>query len=201
MMEKAVEQRYAHAVILPEDIRAKVREGVQAAVDEHFELSDDMRVQFMRQLEKLDNKENYFLDLAAEEGWPKDKLREKINGIRDDRKKITRQLEAATSQLETGRQVFLTALKLLDDPHALYERGNETVRATLNRAFFTRLYVSGGRVTDQELTEPFNMLHEAYVIYRERQAERRQGEQPHGLLPAGCYREAHRQAGGRDGAV
>ncbi|MGH3797886.1 MAG: hypothetical protein ACRDSP_23720 [Pseudonocardiaceae bacterium] len=74
----------------------------------------------------------------------------------------------------------MTALKLLDDPHALYMSGNETVRSILNKAFFTRLYVDGNRVTDQELREPFSILHEAYVIYRERQAERRsrQGEHP-----------------------
>jgi DNA invertase Pin-like site-specific DNA recombinase len=173
VMEQAIEQHYAHAVILPADIRARVREAVQTAVDEQFSLTDEMREQFTRQLEKLDSKESYFLDLAAEEGWPKDKLRDKINSIRDERKKITRQLETATNQLETGRQVFLTALELLDDPHALYARGNETVKAILSRAFFTRLHVDGGRVTGQELAEPFNMLHEAYTIWREHQATRR----------------------------
>jgi hypothetical protein len=87
VMEQAIEQHYAHAVILPPDIRAKVREAVQTAVDEQFSLTDEMRDQFARQLEKLDSKESYFLDLAAEEGWPKDKLRDKINSIRDERKK------------------------------------------------------------------------------------------------------------------
>ncbi|MGH3797887.1 MAG: zinc ribbon domain-containing protein [Pseudonocardiaceae bacterium] len=102
VMEQAVEQHYAHAVILPDDMKATVREAVQSAVDEQFVLTDEMRDQFTRQLEKLDSKESYFLDLAAEEGWPKDKLREKINGIRDERKKITRQLQTATTQLETA---------------------------------------------------------------------------------------------------
>ncbi len=133
VMEEAVEKHYAHAVILPEDTKVKVREAVQAAIDEQFSLTDEMRDQFTRQLEKLDSKKSYFLDLAAEEGWPKDKLREKINGIRDERTKITRQLQTVTNQLETGRQVFLTALELLDDPHALYTSGNETVRSILNR--------------------------------------------------------------------
>jgi hypothetical protein len=47
------------------------------------------------------------------------------------------------------------------------------VRSILNKALFTRLYIDGGRVTDQELAEPFNMLHEAYTIWREHQATRR----------------------------
>ncbi|MGH4016616.1 MAG: hypothetical protein ACRDSL_22325 [Pseudonocardiaceae bacterium] len=60
-------------------------------------------------------------------------------------------------------------------------RGNETVRGHPQPGVLTKLYVDGGRVTDQELNEPFNMLHEPYVVYRERQAERRsrQGAQPH----------------------
>jgi hypothetical protein len=172
VMEKAVEQHYAQAAILPEDIKVKLREAVQAAVKEQFALTDEVRNQFTRQLEKLDSKESYFLDLAAEEGWPKDKLREKINTIRDEQKKITRQLQTATNQLQTGRQVFLTALELLDSPHTLYTRGNETVRSILNRAFFTRLYIDGNRVTDQQLAEPFNILHEAYTIYRQHQANK-----------------------------
>jgi hypothetical protein len=54
----------------------------------------------------------------------------------------------------------------------MYQRGGETVRAILNRAFFSRLYVDGSKVSDQVLNEPFDILHEAYVIYRRRQAER-----------------------------
>jgi hypothetical protein len=70
-MEQAVEQHYAHAVILPDDMKATVRAAVQAAIDEQFSLTDEMREQFTRQLDKLDSKESYFLDLAAEEGWPR----------------------------------------------------------------------------------------------------------------------------------
>ncbi|MBV9162528.1 MAG: hypothetical protein JO309_06295 [Pseudonocardiales bacterium] len=119
-MERAVEQHYAHVIILPEDLRAQVRAGVESAISEHFELSDELRQQFTKQLDKLDRKENSFLDLAAEEGWPKDKLRTKLTAIREEQQQITRQLKQATSQLETGRQIFLTALELLDNPHELY---------------------------------------------------------------------------------
>jgi Recombinase zinc beta ribbon domain len=176
VMEEAVEQHYTHTVILPADFRATVRAGVAAAVSDHYELSDDLRAQFTQRLEKLDNKESYFLDLAAEEGWPKTKLREKIDSIRGERQKITRQLDQTTSQLDTGRQVFTTALDLLDDPSALYRKGHEQVKSILNKAFFTRLYIDGRKVSDHQLTEPFDMLHEAYTIYRQHQTERQAEE-------------------------
>jgi len=176
VMEKAVEQHYGPTVILPTELRQQVRDGVLVAVAEHFELSDELRGQFSRQLEKLDRKEDYFLDLAAEEGWPKDKLKDKITAIREEQRKITRQLEQASNQLETGKQVFLTALALLDDPQAAYMSGSETVRSILNKTFFTRLYVDGMKVTAQELAEPFDVLHEAYTIYRQHRTERQTGQ-------------------------
>jgi site-specific DNA recombinase len=177
VMEKVVEQHYAAAIILPDNLRANVNASVEAAVAEHFELSDDMREQFARQLEKLDRKESYFLDLAAEEEWPKDKLRSRLATIRDEQTKLRRQLEAAATQLETGRQVFLTALRLLEDPHSMYQHGGETVRSILNRALFARLYVDGQKVTEQALQEPFDMLGEAYRIYQGRRAN--DSEPPH----------------------
>jgi site-specific DNA recombinase len=172
VMEQVVTEHYAVAVRLLVEVRTAVRTGVQAAMPEHYELSEELREQFTTQLEKLDRKESYFLDLAAEEGWPKDKLRAKIQAIRDDQTKLTRQLAQATNQLETGRQIFLHALALLDNPHEMYQAGNETVRSILNRAFFTKLYIEGRRVTGHEMAEPFDVISEAYTIYRDAKADR-----------------------------
>jgi hypothetical protein len=70
-------------------IAIRVRSSTNSAADrpsslEHFELSDELRQQFTKQLAKLDRKESNFLDLAVEEGWPKDKLRAKLTAIRDE---------------------------------------------------------------------------------------------------------------------
>ena len=53
----------------------------------------------------------------------------------------------------------------MEDPQAMYERG-ETVRSILNKAFFTRLYVDGDKITGHELKEPFDVLSEAYQVYK-----------------------------------
>ncbi len=74
-------QHYAVYVQLPDDVHTLVRTGVELAISEHYELSEELRGQFTTQLGKLDRKESYFLDLAAEEGWPKDKLRVKLQAI------------------------------------------------------------------------------------------------------------------------
>jgi site-specific DNA recombinase len=168
VMEQAVVHHYGVAVHLPEDFRAQVRAGVDQAVSEQFSLSDELRQKFGRRLEALDNKENYFLDLAAEEGWPKDKLRAKIQAIRAERASIKASLDQAEHQLATGRAVFTQALALLDSPQAMYKRGGETVRSILNKAFFTKLYVDGRKIFGQELREPFDVLMGAYEVWDRR---------------------------------
>src|SRR5439155_27319187 len=108
------------------------------------------------------------VDLASEEGWPKEKLREKISAIRRERSDIERSLEDAKQQLDAGRAVFYTALHLLDNPAGIYERGNEVVRSILNRAIFGKFMIDGRKVVGHQMNEPFATLDETY----QRQARR-----------------------------
>lgn len=105
------------------------------------------------------------LDLAAEEGWPKDKLRSKIDAIRQEITDIRRTIEAADTRLDVGRQVLLDALALPDQPANTYRSSSEHIRAMLNKAFFARLYVDGEKITGHELREPFDRLLGAYEEY------------------------------------
>jgi len=164
VMEDAVAGYYGHAVTLPAEYLAQVRAGVDEAVSDHHELSDALREQYAKRLDALDRKESYFLDLAADEGWPKDKLRAKITGIRVERKDIEETLAQAEQHLDRGRAVFHDALALLEAPQAAYEHGDEAVRSILNKAFFTRLYVDGGKIVGHELNEPFDVLAQAYHV-------------------------------------
>lgn len=158
VMEQAVIEHYGVAVRLPDGFLAQVRAGVDAAAGEHYELSGELRESFTKRLTALEKQEDYFLDLAAEEGWPKEKLRTKIQAIRGERKNIQHSLEHAERELQAGRQVFMSALELLDNPQEMYRRSNEQVRSILNKAFFTRLYVDGRKITGQEYEEPFDVL-------------------------------------------
>jgi hypothetical protein len=166
VLEEAVVRYYGDAVSLPADWLAQIRDGVDEAAKGHQGLGDTLRQQYAKRLDALDRKESYFLDLAAEQGWPKDKLRVKIDAIRSERSQIEDTLAHAEHHLDRGREVFRQALALLEAPHAAYERGDEVVRSILNRAFFARLYVDAGRVIDHEMKEPFNILTEAYRVYQ-----------------------------------
>jgi site-specific DNA recombinase len=165
VLEDAVVRYYGDAVTLPAEWLAQVRAGVDEAVKGHHCLSDTLREQYARRLDALDRKESYFLDLAAEQGWPKDTLRTKITAIRQERGEIEQTVAQAGRHLDQGRDVFRHALALLEAPQAAYEHGDEAVRAVLNKAFFARLYVDAGRIVDHEMREPFDILTEAYRVY------------------------------------
>ena len=174
VMEKAVVKHYALAVQIPQQLRDDRRRSIDTAVAENFQLTDTMRAEFAKRLEALDKRENYYLDLAAEDGWPKDKLRDKINAIRAESQDIRLHLTQAEQKLDRGKQTFYFALDLMKNPKAMYHRGDEAVRSILNKAFFTKLYVDGGKAADgyirgQDFKEPFNdVLSQAYQVWRTR---------------------------------
>lgn len=148
----------------------------------------------------LGRKEDYFLDLAAEEEWPKEKLREKVTGIRTRRAEIERTLSQTSTQLDHGRDVFYAAVDLLERPQDAYSLGNETVRAILNRAFFTKLYVDGGKVIDHDTEEPFTALLEVYRVDRRIRAGLPADGTAVANLARKCRRPAPSDFCGSDGA-
>jgi site-specific DNA recombinase len=166
LMEDAVIAYYADAVSLPQAWLDQLRAGVDDAVHANIELSDALRAGFTNRLTKLDQREDYFLDLAAEENWPKDKLRTKIDGIRHERKEIEDTLTHSGQRLDHSRNIFHHALTLLADPQQAYKHGNEAVRTLLNKVFFVRLYVDAGKITDHQTQEPFDAIFEGYRAYR-----------------------------------
>jgi site-specific DNA recombinase len=169
VLEEAVVRYYGEAVSLPAEWLAQVSAGLDAAVNGYHGLSDALRKQYVKRLDALDRKENYYLDLAAEQGWPKDKLRARIDAIRSERGQIEDILANAEHHLDRGREVFRHALALLEAPQAAYERGDEAVRSILNKALFTRLYVDAGRVIAHDLEEPFDILVDSYATYQVQQ--------------------------------
>jgi site-specific DNA recombinase len=161
VMERAVVNHYP-GIRLPETFRNHVTSLIADAAASNNKLSDDMRDKIIANLAKLDKKENYFLNLAAEEEWDTDKLRDNIAAIREERKKIERTLEKAETRLDDGVEFLTRALELMADPHAMYQAGGERVRAIMNRTIFAKLYIDVDTVADHELNQPFDALTAAY---------------------------------------
>jgi hypothetical protein len=82
--------------------------------------------------------------------------------VRENKQRITHQLENTTDDFEPGRAVLLTALELLNRPRDLYHAATDDARKMLNKAIFTRLYLNSTdrqpTATTATLSEPFASL-------------------------------------------
>lgn len=166
VLEDAVVAYYGDALSVPQSWLDQLQAGLDAAVTNNTDLDDALRAEFTKRLAVLDQREDYFLDLAAEENWPKDKLRTKIDAIRQERAEIEATVDRAEHRLDNALTIFRHAIDLLAEPQRAYETCNEAVRAMLNKAFFVRLYVDAGKITEHEAREPFDAIVGGYRLYQ-----------------------------------
>jgi site-specific DNA recombinase len=160
VVEAAVAQHYA-TVRLTDEFREQVRRELDEAVLTDLVSLSTLKKRLNARLEELGAKEDQYLELVGSPGWPKEKLRRKLDGIQAEREQISAQLADATTRLEAGRQFFLAALALLRDPRAFYEQGGTSLKRAMNKVVFTKLFVDGEEISGHELAEPVRDLIEA----------------------------------------
>lgn len=156
-VEEAVIRHYA-TIQFSDEFKEAVRARLDAALADDLDGSQVVRDRLEARLTSLATKESNLLDLAADGDLPKEMIKQKLIHIRDERAGIRRDIERLEGELETGRQVFLTALELLDQPQELYRQAGPALRKTMNETIFAKLWLNGTTVTDDALAEPFDTL-------------------------------------------
>jgi hypothetical protein len=159
-VEAAVERHYA-TVALGDEFRERLRGELDDALLADLGSLDALKKRLTARLTEVDAKEDQYLELIGSPGWPREKIRKKLDAIQVERDQISGQLSDATTRLETGRQFFLAALELLRDPKAFYERGGTSLKRAMNKIVFTKLYVDGKEISGHELGEAVRDLVEA----------------------------------------
>jgi site-specific DNA recombinase len=171
---------YQREVRLAPDFMDAVQAAGREAVQEQTALDRETTKRSHHRLTVLDGKESYLLDLAAEQGWPKDMLRNKIDEIRRERDEIQRTLTTTTTKLEVGRRVLALACDLLARPGAGYNAANDVVRAALNRAIVGRIEIDADSVTEHRWREPFDVLMAEHAQYRSTAPQHRDSQNASG---------------------
>jgi site-specific DNA recombinase len=156
-VEQAVFDHYA-TVTFSDEFQAAVRAKLDEGLVHDPGSTQAVRDRLEARLAALDTKEDNLLDLAADGELPKDKIKERLIAIRDERASIRRDIGRLDAELETGRQVFGLALDLLDQPQELYRQAGRALRKTMNQAIFAKLKLDGFTVTADELAEPFDVI-------------------------------------------
>jgi site-specific DNA recombinase len=171
-VEEAVLDHYA-TVTFPDEFKAAVSARLDEALAYDLGSTQAVRERLEARLEALDTKESNLLDLAADGDLPKEKIREKLIAIRDERAGIRRDIQRLDAEPETGRAVFMLALALLDQPQELYRQAGTALRKLMNQTIFTKLKLDGTTVTADELAEPFDAIVPAGRAYGGRTYQRK----------------------------
>jgi site-specific DNA recombinase len=168
-LEQQVIRHYA-TVQLGDPLQTELRRLLDDAMLTELGSLDALRRQQTARLAELDAKEDQYLDLVGDPGWPQEKLRRKLDGITAERARITEQLADTGSKLDIGRRFFLAALDLLSDPRTFYEHAGTSVRQAMNKVIFTKLWVQNGEITGHEPTATMAPLLAAHRALRARRA-------------------------------
>ena len=163
-VEHAVTEHYSQI-----SVHRKHREALEnlalSAADDSKESTAKLRASLRAQLTELDRQEDRLLDLIGDPDWPQEKIKARMQQVRESKQRITHQLDATVDDLEPGRAVLLAALELLDRPRDLYDTATDEARKMLNKAIFTRLYLDSTdrqpTATTATLSEPFASLVDA----------------------------------------
>lgn len=146
------------------------RDGLRTQLDEAL-LGDlgslaALKKRLAARLGELSAREDQYLELVGSPGWPKEKIRGKLDVIRIEREEISGQLADATSRLAAGREFFLAALALLRDPKAFYDQAGTSLKRAMSKIIFTKLCVDGEEISDHVLGEVVRDLVEADLVVR-----------------------------------
>lgn len=183
-VEAAVSRHYV-TVRLGDDFQAQVRSLLDDALLADLGSLQALKERLTRRLAELDTKEDHFLELVGSAGWPKEKIRRKLDAIQIERDEIAEQLADATTRLTAGREFFLAALALLRDPRGFYDRGGTSLKRAMNKIIFSKLFIDGDEITGHELAEAVRDVIQAERLSREAMTVGRATNGPNTSSPAG----------------
>jgi Recombinase zinc beta ribbon domain len=148
-IEHAVSPHYA-TVTLSEDTRTALTAEVDQAIAAEQALSHHVHAQLTKKPAQLEERENALFSLIGHPDWDQPKLNTQMQQVKRDSATARKQLADMSQALDTGRQVFVTALDMLTDTQATYDREPDDVKTLLTKTIFGKLYLDAdpdGRVT------------------------------------------------------
>jgi hypothetical protein len=166
-IEQAVSAHYA-TVTLNERTRTALTAEVDQAIAAEQALSGHVHAQLTKQLAQLEERENALFSLIGHPDWDQPKLNAQMQQVKRDSATARKQLADMGQALDTGRQVFVTALDMLTDTRATYDREPDDIKTLLTKTIFGKLYIDAdpdGRanVSGADLADPFAaILHTAH---------------------------------------
>jgi DNA invertase Pin-like site-specific DNA recombinase len=150
--------RWYTTLRLPPELADRVRTKMNEMLADQERSIRLLTAERQAELRALDEQEANLLDLAAGGTTPTAQLRARLKAITERRAALATLADEGIVTLEAGAMVIFEAIELLTDPAELYRTSNDENRRIINQAFFERLYVEDGTITNDVLAGPFDEL-------------------------------------------
>jgi len=156
--------RHYGTLRLPEGFIDSVTTAISEALREEQGTLRELHGTLTTRLAELDTREERLIDLA-EQGLPQEKIRARLNQLRQDRARIEADRDTSGVALAVGAEKLKTYLALIHDVEELYRDATDHARGLLNDAFFHKLYVDEQGVQGNELKEPVKEILDAARLH------------------------------------
>jgi site-specific DNA recombinase len=171
-VEAAISARW-DAVALDETLCREISGMADEIIASEHDTAAHLRRQLSARLKELDAQETGLVACIGQPDMPAEKITEQLRQVRRDMAALKNQLEHATTQLGTGRELLALALDMLTQPRRAYDGHHDTGKGVLFQSIFKRVYLDADtdpittKVTGHELEEPFATLHAAVQRHKE----------------------------------
>ncbi|WP_084263303.1 recombinase family protein [Actinomadura formosensis] len=156
-IEEAVAEHYRQ-IRFSSAFIAEVREHINQAIADEEHDARLLRQQLTTELQALDTQEDNLIELATS-GAAQAKIKTKLRQIERHRQRLRDRLTVTNEDLSDSARLIDICLRLLEDPHTLYQRCDDHQRRLLNQAVFHAIYVEEEDVAGNQLQQPFARLH------------------------------------------
>ena len=168
-VEAAIEDEYRLITVAPNFV-AWFRGVMDEALGDEQQAAKLRRDDVALRLDRLDRQEKNLVDAIADGDLPRERVRERMVTINDQRRRLNQELTDIESGLGAAVAFLDNALRLLADPYDMYRRMKPEQRRMMNRVVFERVYVDTAKVGHRVHQEPFRFLVPLDGGYRESSA-------------------------------
>jgi site-specific DNA recombinase len=138
-VEAAVAREFG-SLALAADFVEQMTNDVDDALSDFQSLERAARARLLKQLKKLDQREERLIDLAADAELNGSKLKESLRKVILEKGVIEQELKRTESDIVRGAESLNAYLRLLAQPSRMYAQVNNSARRQLLEAFFSELY-------------------------------------------------------------
>lgn len=139
-VEEAVEEHY-RTLTLPPKFEERIVQEVEQALSHEQAATRELHANLTTQTAKLDEQENRLIDALTDGTLPTDKLRERLNHIRQQRVSIDQRLASTSKELAAGAGALHKVMRLCDSASKLYGEAPDDARGQITGALFRALYL------------------------------------------------------------